>query len=65
MATITDRIFLCHASQDKHDVIKDYHKLKDQGLNPCLDKIDLLPGQLWNREIGKAVKTSKFMIIFF
>ena len=30
-----------------------------------MDKMDLLPGQKWDREIRKAIKTSKFMIIFF
>ncbi len=65
MPTITDRIFLCHASDDKKEVISYYHKLKKAGLNPWLDKEDLLPGQDWTREIKKAVRSARFMIIFF
>lgn len=60
-----DRIFLCHASEDKEHVIEVYWKLKMVGLNPWLDKIDLLPGQDWDREIRRALKNSDFIIIFF
>lgn len=60
-----NRIFLCHASEDKKDVIGIYHKLVERGLNPWLDKIDLLPGQEWDKEIKRALKNSQFIIIFF
>ncbi|MCB0611934.1 MAG: toll/interleukin-1 receptor domain-containing protein [Lewinellaceae bacterium] len=40
-----DRIFLCHASEDKKQVLAIYHQLKAAGFNPWLDKMDLLPGQ--------------------
>lgn len=60
-----DRIFLCHASEDKGKVMEVYNKLKESGLNPWLDKMDLLPGQDWDREIRQALKNSRFIIIFF
>ena len=60
-----DRIFLCHASEDKKQVLEIYHKLMSAGFNPWLDKMDLLPGQKWDGEIRRALKHSRFIIIFF
>ncbi|MCB0598390.1 MAG: toll/interleukin-1 receptor domain-containing protein [Phaeodactylibacter sp.] len=60
-----NRIFLCHAMEDKQQVLSIYKKLKVSGLNPWLDKKDLLPGQRWDREIRRALKKSRFVIIFF
>ena len=60
-----DRIFLCHASEDKKQVLAIYHQLKAAGFNPWLDKMDLLPGQKWDGEIRRALKSSRFIIIFF
>ena len=53
------RIFLCHASEDKPQVREIYHQLKAiEGFEPWLDEEDLLPGQLWEREIPLALQTS-------
>ncbi len=59
------QIFLCHASEDKPKVREVYHRLKDEGFEPWLDEEDLLPGQLWEQEIPKALKASDFILIFF
>ncbi len=59
------KIFLCHASEDKDRVYEIYNKLKKHKLEPWLDKEDLLPGQNWQLEIPKALKKSKYIIIFF
>ncbi len=48
-------IFLCHANEDKPQVAKLYHKLKEAGYHPWLDKYDLIPGQDWRREIKKLI----------
>ena len=58
-------IFLCHASEDRDKVMGIYSKLKEKDLNPWMDKEDLLPGQNWQIEIPKALKNSKFVLIFF
>ena len=58
-------IFLCHANEDKEKVFEIYDKLKAAGLKPWLDKIDLLPGQYWDREIRRALKAARFIMIFF
>ena len=58
------RVFLCHASEDKGKVIEVYRQLKTAGLDPWLDKIDLLPGQNWTEEIPKVLRTSSFVLVF-
>ena len=58
------RIFLCHANEDKAQVRQVYQRLKTEGFNPWLDEKDLLPGQLRNQEIRKALKSSDFILVF-
>ena len=59
------RIFLCHASEDKARVREVYHRLRAiDGFEPWLDEEDLLPGQDWDYEIKRALKTSDFILIF-
>ena len=59
------RIFLCHASDDKAHVREVYHRLQAiEGFEPWLDEEDLLPGQVWAREIPRALQTSDFILIF-
>lgn len=58
-------IFLCHAKEDKAQVFDVYDKLKNAGLKPWLDKLDLLPGQYWDQEIRKALRSARFIMIFF
>ena len=57
------QVFLCHASQDKPAVRELYHKLRQAGLNPWLDEVELLPGQRWQREIPPAVRASDVVIV--
>jgi formylglycine-generating enzyme required for sulfatase activity len=59
------RIFLCHASEDKAQVREVYQRLKAiDGFEPWLDEEDLLPGQIWEREIPRALQASDFILIF-
>jgi hypothetical protein len=59
------KIFLCHANEDKPQVRDIYQRLKAEGFQSWLDEEDLLPGQLWDQEIRKALKASDFILIFF
>jgi hypothetical protein len=59
------KIFLCHASEDRPQVREVYQHLKKELFEPWLDEEDLLPGQLWEQEIPKALKLSDFILIFF
>jgi len=56
------RIFLAHASEDKKAVTNLYSRLKQNGYQPWLDEIDLLPGQNWTSEIPKAIRDSDVFI---
>lgn len=53
-----DRIFLAHAAEDKPKVRDLYDRLKARGLEPWLDEIDLIPGQIWREEIPKAINSA-------
>jgi sulfatase-modifying factor enzyme 1/TIR domain-containing protein len=50
------RIFLAHAREDNAQVRKLHANLKARGLDPWLDKVDLIPGQNWEIEIPKAIR---------
>lgn len=55
-------IFLAHASEDKEYVRELYRKLKENGLEPWLDEIDLTPGVRWDDKIKEAIKKSRFFL---
>jgi len=57
------RVFLCHSSGDKPAVRDLYRRLRRDGVNPWLDEEDLLPGQQWETEISKAVRSSAAVIV--
>jgi hypothetical protein len=57
------RIFLCHASEDKPRVQVLYHRLKEAGYHPWLDKEDLLPGQDWWEEIERIIRDRDNLIV--
>lgn len=56
-------IFMCHASDDKPVVRQLYQRLQYAGFNPWLDEEDLLPGQDWQKEIGKAVRAADVVLV--
>jgi len=57
------RVFLCHASGDKPAVRDLYHRLRADGIDPWFDEENLLPGQDWQLEIPKAVRSSDAVIL--
>ena len=57
------RVFLCHASPDKPKVRELYQKLTAEGFDVWLDEETLLPGQDWQEEIPRAVKTSHVVLV--
>ncbi|NOT05935.1 MAG: SUMF1/EgtB/PvdO family nonheme iron enzyme [Anaerolineales bacterium] len=57
------RVFLCHASQDKPTVWKLYRYLKQRGVKPWLDQVDLLPGEDWEVEIPNALFSSDVILV--
>lgn len=57
------RVFLCHASADKPAVRKLHRYLKQRGITPWLDELNLLPGQKWEIEIPKALHSSDVILV--
>ena len=57
------KVFLCHASADKPAVRKLYRYLRQRGVSPWLDEVDLLPGQDWQVEIPKAIFSSDVIVV--
>jgi hypothetical protein len=57
------KIFLCHALEDKKQVVDLYHLLIKQGADPWLDSEKILPGQEWNFEINKALDESDVILL--
>jgi TIR domain/Trypsin-like peptidase domain len=55
-------VFLCHSSGDKERVRQLYHQLTADGVRCWFDEEDLLPGQDWESEIGKAIRRSRFVL---
>lgn len=56
-------VFLCHSSQDKPAVRDLYQRLLKDGFAPWLDEEQLIPGQNWQQEISKAVRSSDVVIV--
>lgn len=57
------RIFLSYAHADLPCVKKLYRKLRKVGLEPWLDKEDILGGEEWNPAIRKAIRESALFIV--
>ena len=57
------RVFLCHASQDKPAVRKLHRYLKQRGVQPWLDELDLLPGENWEVEIPNTIFSSDVILV--
>ena len=55
-------IFLAYAKEDTNEVRYLYQKLRQQGYNPWMAQMSLLPGQRWPIEIPKAIKNSQVFI---
>jgi len=57
------KIFLCHASEDKQPVRNLYNRLSSDGFHVWLDEESLLPGQNWEEEISKNIRTADIVLV--
>lgn len=57
------KVFLCHAKDDKPAVRRLYDSLLVNEVDAWLDEEKLMPGQNWQQEIPKAVKSSDIVIL--
>ncbi|MBL8079388.1 MAG: toll/interleukin-1 receptor domain-containing protein [Anaerolineales bacterium] len=57
--------FLCHAKQDQNMVREFGNRLKiESWIDPWFDEEDLLPGQMWEESVIRAVSQSDAVIVF-
>ena len=54
---------LCYSYGDKLAVRELYRRLQTSSIKPWLDEEELLPGQDWQQEIAKVVRTSDVVIV--
>ena len=59
---MTNSAFISYAKEDQLAAVRLHRTLRDAGANPWLDIADLVPGQLWEREIEKAISQSTYFI---
>jgi hypothetical protein len=57
------RAFLCHSSGDRLRVRNLYKRLSVGGVDPWLDKENLLPGQNWQQEIRNTMRIMDVVIV--
>lgn len=58
-------VFLSHNSEDKPAVEELARKLKTSGLEPWLDKWNLVPGDPWQEAIERALRECRSCAVFF
>ena len=61
--TIYD-LFLSHASDDKPEVEALARRLREDGLEPFLDKWHLVPGEPWQEALEDALESSRTCAVF-
>ena len=57
------QIFICHASDDKKEVLELYERLEKQAYNPWLDVQRLIAGQDWHIVIKEAIFSTDVVIV--
>lgn len=58
------KIFLAHSKDDKSKVREYYRRLVIDGFDAWLDEEKIIPGQEWDAEIRKAIRTTDAFIVF-
>ncbi|MCP4646675.1 MAG: toll/interleukin-1 receptor domain-containing protein, partial [bacterium] len=56
------KIFISYAHEDEEAARRLFRHLKEAKFEPWLDKENILPGQLWAREIEEAIKESAYFL---
>jgi len=57
------KVFLCHSLGDKAAVRELHARLREDGLEPWLDEVDLRPGMEWRPEIESAVRQANVVLV--
>jgi hypothetical protein len=56
------RVFLSYARPDEEKVTTLYQQLLQVGVKPWMDRFDIMPGEVWQPLIEKAIKSSDFFL---
>ncbi len=56
-------VFLCYSHGDRVAVRKLYYRLKDDGFMAWVDEEDMIPGEDWGIEVGRAVRNSNVVVV--
>ncbi len=56
-------VFINYAREDKAIAQKLYDGLSKAGIKPWIASKNLLPGSVWKREIPRAIRNSKYVLI--
>jgi energy-coupling factor transporter ATP-binding protein EcfA2 len=59
----TPKVFISYVREDEQAVRALYLDLKEKGMQPWLDKEDLMTGVEWDRAIRQAIRNSDFIVI--
>ena len=59
---MSNLVFISYAKEDQRSADRLYRDLKSAGVSLWMDSHDLLPGQLWEREIEEAISRSSYFI---
>lgn len=57
------RVFVSYARKNERKVGQLYRRLRDEGFDPWLDLENIRVGQDWEREIGKALRSSDVVLV--
>lgn len=60
---IRKKVFISYTEADWDKAKKLYDDLKCKGIEPWIDKEDLLPGERWKKVICQAIKTSSHFLV--
>lgn len=60
---MTLKVFVSYAKEDQVVALDYYQRLADEGFQPWIDKLHILPGQNWEAEIDKAFKEANVILL--
>jgi len=60
---LSKKVFISYAIPDFEAATKLYNDLRPAEIDVWLDRYSILPGQLWKKEIQKAIKASEFFLM--
>lgn len=59
---VKSKVFISYAKEDGKVAKRLYDDLKEAGVQPWMDKVDLIPGQNWKVMLNQAIQGSDFFI---